>query len=317
MAGVRFCFEEREVVARGLGMRMSHRAIGKLLGRHHSSVSREIGRNANTHGTYSPLGAQHKADLRALRPKRSLVDDKRLFNMVRTRLVDWKYSPSAAAADLRARGVDISHETIYQAVYNHRFGDPRAVLCRPRRRRKRHTRRGWAPYPLGDITLIDDRPVLDGVGHWEADLLVGKRNKSAVAVVTEKTLRVTLIVAIDNRTADHVRDRLIKAIGHRIPRHLRKTLTVDQGPEFTRWRDIEKRTGFDIYFCHPRSPWEKGLVEQTNSLLRRWLPRRTHFPTDQQTIDRIAKLLNNMPRRSLNWSTSAIEYRKHRVATTA
>ncbi len=317
MAGVRFCFEEREVIDRGLGMKMSHRDIGMVLGRHHSSVSREIGRNSNTHGGYSALGAQHKSDVRAERPKRSLVDDKRVFNMVRTRLVDWKYSPAAAAADLTARGVPISHETIYQAIYKHRFGDPRAVLCRPRRKRRRRTRRGWAPQPLGDFKSIDDRPKTDGVGHWEADLIVGRRNKSAVAVVTEKTLRVTLIVAIDNRTADHVRDRIIKAIRHRVPKHLRKTLTFDQGPEFARWEDIEKRTGFDIYFCHVASPWEKGLVEQTNSLLRRWLPRRTDFPTDQPTVDRIAKLLNNMPRRSLNWSTSAIEYRKHRVATTA
>lgn len=317
MAGVRFCFEEREVVARGLKMKMSHRGIGMLLGRHHSSVSREVKRNSNSHGRYLPRGAQRKAIERALRPKRSLLDDKRVFNMVRTRLVDWKYSPAAAAADLRYRGISISHETIYQEIYKRRFGDPRGVLCRPRRKRKRRTRRGWAPYPLGDIRLIDERPALDGVGHWEADLLIGRRNRSAVAVLTEKTLRMTVIVALDNRTADHVRDRIVKAIGHRIPKHLRKTLTFDQGSEFTRWKDTEESTGFTVYFCHVRSPWEKGLVEQTNSLLRRWLPKRTHFPTDQPTIDRIAKLLNNMPRRSLNWSTSAIEYRKHRVATAA
>lgn len=316
MAGDRFSFEERRVIARCRRAKMTYRELGVVLDRNPGAICREVNRNMNSHGRYWARGAQRKANVRALRPKPAKLDERRLYRMVKHRLKKWRYSPAATAADLRRVGIQISHETIYQGIYRHRFGDPRSVLCRPRRRRKRRTRTGRTPDSLGPIRLIDWRPKLRGVGHWEADLLVGKGNHTAVVVLTELVTRYTLIVALGNRTADHCLDQLVTHINRRIPRHLRKTLTFDQGREFARWQKLEKATGFVTYFCHPHSPWEKPLVESTNALLRRWFPKGTDITQDQRQIDRIARLLNNMPRRSHQWSTATIEYRKHRVATT-
>lgn len=316
MAGVRFDFEERLVIARGRAMGLSYRQLGVLLGRDASAVCREVNRNRNAQGVYWARGAQRKAAVRARRPKRSKLDDRRLWRMVNHRLKEWRYSPAATAADLAGRGVRISHETIYQAIYQRRFGDPKAVLCRPRPHRKRRTRTGRITDSLGPIRLIDQRPARTGVGHWEADLLVGKGNYTAVVVLTEVVTRYTVIVALENRTADHCHRQLVTQIRRRIPRRFRKTITFDQGREFARWQQLEKATGFTAYFCHPRSPWEKPLVESTNALLRRWLPRGAPITSNQHDLNKISRLLNTMPRHIHQWSTAANEYRKHRVATT-
>ena len=185
--------------------------------------------------------------------------------MVYHRIVKLKYSPAATAADLGSRGISISHETIYQAIYRRFFGDPRIVLCRPRKTRRRRTKTGRGPNSLGDFVLIDERPERVGAGHWEADLLSGTGNKSVVGVLTETVSRQTIVVSLPQRSTRHVADQLVGIIQHRIPKHLRKTLTLDQGREFARWDRIGKATGFAIYFCHPRSPWEKPLVEQTTA----------------------------------------------------
>ncbi len=312
----RLCLADRMVIERGRRAGLTFRALGEVLGRDGSVIWREVDRNRNRFGRYTARGAQRKADRRARRPKVSLLDDRRLYRRVKHLLVNHRYSPAAAAAVLQAAGIEICHETIYRAIYGRRFGDPRKVLCRPRPHRQRRTRTGVYNDPLGDITLIDDRPRRVGVGHWEADLLVGKGNLSAVVVFTELVTRFTVVVALTNRTADHTATRLITAIFTRIPRHLRKTLTFDQGREFARWAHIADRTGFSVFFCHPHSPWQKPLVENTNALLRRWLPRGTVFPTSQTALDRIAGLLNQMPRRSHGWDTAANQYRQARVVTT-
>ena len=316
MAGSRLCFEERRVIESGRRAGFSWRTLGDLLGRDPSAVFREVKRNRNRFGGYTARTAQRRADRRARRPKAALLDERGLYRRVKHLLTKKKYSPAAAAAVLRARGVGICHETIYRGIYARRFGDPRRVLCRPRTHRRRRTRTGIYSDPLGVFSLIDHRPDREGPGHWEGDLLVGRRNLSAVVVLTELVTRFTLVVALTNRTADHTAAQLIAAIQRRVPRHLRKTLTLDQGREFARWGTIAARTGFGIYFCHPHSPWEKPLVENTNALLRRWLPRGTVFPRSQKTLDRIAQLLNRMPRRSHNWDTAANQYRQARVATT-
>lgn len=317
MAGSRFCRQERDVIERGRRAGWSFRDLGAVLGRDPSAICREVNRNKNRHGIYVAGGAHRRAGTRAKRPKVRIVENKRIFNMVHHRIVTLKYSPAATAADLTIRGVFISHETIYQAIYQRFFGDPRHVLCRPRKSRRRRTRTGRGPNSLGDFRLIDERPERVGPGHWEADLLSGTMNKSAVAVLSEVVSRTTIVVTLPQRGTDDVADQLVAIIRNRIPKHLRKTLTLDQGREFAKWKRIEQETGFGIYFCHARSPWEKGLVEQTNSLLRRWLPKNKHMPTDQATVDKIAYLLNHMPRRILDWKPSAAVYRELRVAPTA
>lgn len=315
MAG-RLLLCDRKIIESGLREKLSFRQIGRLLGRSGSTIQREVARNRNWRGHYRAVGAQRKTDRRALRPKAALLDDRRLLRRVERLLKDSRYSPAATAAVLRRSGVSICHETIYRAVYQGRFGNPKGVLCRPRPHRMRRTRTGRYPHVLGAIAGIDQRPAIDGPGHWEGDLLVGRRNLTAVVVLTEIVTRYTLIVAISSRNADHVAEQMIRIIQHRIPKGLRGTLTLDQGREFTRWATIGAATGFGIYFCDPHSPWQKPLVENTNALLRRWLPRGTVFPTTQRIVDKIAHLLNAMPRRSHQWDTAADRYRQARVAST-
>ncbi len=312
MAGSRLSRSDRDVIERCRRSGMSCRDIGAVLGRHYLSVSREIKRNSNDRGVYCAGSAHVKAAVRARRPKERILDDKRVRAMVTTRVVGWRYSSGAAAADLRRVGIQISHETIYREIYRKTFGDPRQVLIRPRRSRRRRTRTGRDPHSLGQIPLIDTRPQRVGPGHWEVDLLSGTSNRTVVGVLTETHSKTTIVFGIAQRDADSVGDQLITMIQYRIPLHLRKTLTFDQGREFARWGRVGKTT----YFCHPRSPWEKPLVEQTNSVLRRWLPKHKDMPTDQKAIDKINKLINNMPRRALNWRRSTDLYRELRVATT-
>lgn len=304
MPGSRLCREEREHIAVGLAAGKSLRRIAAELGRAASTVAREVARNCNRLGQYWAHGAQRKATLRARRPKAFLLDDPELGERVAELVVDRRYSPWAASRILSRDGHQISHETIYRAIYQGRFGKPKTVLNRPRTRRKRRTRTGRYPNNFGAFRLIHDRPPIQGAGHWEADLLVGAGNYTAAVVLSEPATKHTLLVALDNRTADHTADRLIDAISRGIPTRFRKTLTVDQGREFTRWKRIAAATGFDIYFCEPRSPWQKPHVENTNALLRRWIPKRRPVPRAQPILDDIAQLINNMPRRSLHGRTA-------------
>jgi IS30 family transposase len=214
-------------------------------------------------------------------------------------------------------GVAISHETIYQGIYAHRFGPPRQLLCRPRTRRKRRTRTGIDRRPLGDIRLVGLRRADLGseAGHWEGDLLCGHDSRSAVLVLTERASRICLLSTLSNQTADHVKEAVIRLLGP-VPSAMRKTLCWDQGRELARWPQLEAALDLTVYFCQPRSPWQKPLVENLCGLLRRWLPKNANLALyDQTHLDRISQLLNRTPRRSLGWDTAHNRYHRH-VATT-
>lgn len=222
------------------------------------------------------------------------------------------------ARQLSAAGRPISHESIYQAVYRGSFGDPREVLCRPRTKRRRRTRTGRDPRPLGQIRLVSERRAVlpDEMGHWEGDLIVGKQNRTVAAVLTERHSRYLMIGALpEGRHADHVA-AVITQLLQPLPPQLRKTLCWDQGRELTRWKRIEDHLGIIIYFCQPASPWQKPLIENTCGLARRWLARNQPIPHNQHLLDHYAHLLNTTPRRSLNWNTAHDTFNTLRAATT-
>lgn len=313
MPGLRLSLDERESISLGLARGDSLREIARSIGRDQSTVSREVARNANRRGEYRALGAQRKADERARRPKSRRLDDLTICRRAK-KLLGKKYSPMTVSRMLAAEGKGVSHEVIYQEIYRARFGDPRSMLCRPRRSRRRRTRTGRYPDNLGDFKTVHDRAgdVTTEPGHWEGDLLVGADNKTAVVVITERSSRTTLLGALpEGRNADHVADVVIGMI-EQIPSQLRRSLTWDQGRELTRWPRIEHTTGVPIYFCDPRSPWQKPLVENQNGLLRRWLPRNQPMPRTRAALDRVAHRLNSIPRRILDWDTATARY--HRLA---
>ena len=224
----------------------------------------------------------------AARPKIPvLAADPELAASVRELLKEG-WSPHAICAGLRAEGRTVSAETIYRAAYDHSgsSGLPEGSWrCLPRRRRRRKPRGRCTtkPSPLGDFRPVCERPAAagdrSGPGHWEGDLIIGAGNRSAVATLVERLSRQTLTVALpDGYDAHRTADAVAGALS-RQPRHMVKTLTWDQGREMARWQHVENATGAKVYFCEPRSPWQRPTNEQTNGLLRRWLPKGTDLNT--------------------------------------
>ncbi len=321
MPGSRLCRSEREEIRAGLARHDSFHEIARVLERSVSTISREVAVNGGPQ-QYRAVLAQHRANHEAKRPKpHKLKADPVLASKVRAWLKK-HWSPAPIAHHLAQQGLDVSAETIYRECY--RTGgalgdDAWELLCRrrPTRKRRRRTRTGIYNNPLGAFKLVDVRPPITGeAGHWEGDLIVGAANRSAAAVMTERVTRLTIVAALTGQTADHVADVITRLLGL-IPHHLRLTLTWDQGREIAAWKDIETALDIEIYMCRPRSPWEKPLVENTNGLLRRWLPRKSNLYRPQHEMGTIAELLNTMPRRILNWDTAQNQYDHLRVATTS
>ena len=298
--------------------------MARRLGRHRSTVHRELKRCGGRCG-YDAEAAQAAADLRARRPKTpKLAGDPVLAAAVGGLLAD-RMSPHAISAQLRSEGHGICAETVYAACYDHSGarGLPEGSWkllprrCRKRRPRGRHARK---PSPLGDFKAISQRPasVEDRrqPGHWEGDLIIGKANRSAVATLVERTSRQTLTVALPHGYDAHNTAAAVTAALARQPRHLVKTLTWDQGREMARWPDIEATLGIEVYFCDPHSPWQRPTNEQTNGLLRRWLPKSTHLNVGAVRLAIIEDHLNTMPRKLHDWNSAHSVYaalcRNHR-----
>ena len=317
--------EEREEIAHLVRNEVSYAEIGRSLGRPTSTIQREVVRNS-TRGGYRACAAHHAATVRARRPKTpKLVTDPVLAALVADDL-KLKLSPQVISKRLAGRGHRVSHETIYLACYRSGWGlgdDAWKHLTggyRPRRR-PRGTPKSTAPSPLGQFTLIKHRPpIIEGrteVGHWEGDLITGAGNRSAMITLTERVTRYTMLGALPGGyRAELVADTLI-ALFSRVPPQLRLTLTWDQGNEMARWQRTAAELALAIYFCNPHSPWQKGGVENTNKILRRWFPKSTPLNTHtQHHVDHIADQLNTMPRRIHHWATAADLYNPLAVATT-
>ena len=319
--------DEREEIAllraKGLGVR----AIARDLGRDPATISRELRRVKHQRGPrdrhrirYRASTAQADADRQAKRSAPAkLATNLRLRRQVQRRLRK-KHSPEQIARRLRQDypndpGMWVSHETIYQSLYVQGRGALKRDLVKQLRtgralRKPRRTtteRRGQIP---GMVNIserpaeADDRAV---PGHWEGDLILGSTaSKSAVGTLVERTTRFTMLLHLPGgHTADKVADAMIAKIAT-LPEQLRRSLTWDQGSEMHRHAQITAATGMDIYFCDPHSPWQRGSNENTNGLLRQYLPKGTDLSFyGEGLLDNIAAELNARPRKTLNWRTPA------------
>jgi IS30 family transposase len=314
----RLSFEERVEIAVRIGRGESASEIARGLGRHRSTIGREIGR-CGKRGHYQPFSAERKAQKLARRPKPTkLSGSPRLLAEVEAGL-ERCWSPRQISARLKLEHPDdqelrISPETIYQSLFVQGRGELRRQLAR--HLRSGRTKRRPRPQGLerrgriADMVPISQRPaeVEDRAvpGHWEGDLLIGKGQHSAIATLVERHTRYVMLAYLGrDRTTEHVTWALKQRI-QTLPKHLVQSLTWDQGPELAAHKQFSVDTGVKVYFCDPHSPWQRGSNENTNRLLRQYLPKNTDLAArDQAELDHIAAELNGRPRQTLGWLTPA------------
>jgi IS30 family transposase len=282
---------------RGPAAGWAGRAIAVELGRSPSTISRELRRNqpAAAAGrqrrppSYVPYAAHKRAELRGRRPKPSKLEHRPLAEFVHTKM-DLKWSPQQISDELARTHagqveMQVSHETIYQALYVQGRGHLRADLHKQlwtgRAMRRPHGRAGAGKANLTDVVPIRERPAEADdravPGHWEGDLILGTNCRSAIGTLVERTTRFVLLVHLpDGHSAPAVRDAMIPTIAT-LPEQLRRSLAWDRGTELARHRDITLATGLDIYFCDPHSPWQRGSNGNTNGLLRQYFPKAPTF----------------------------------------
>ena len=332
MPGKRLSLAEREEIVAGLARKDSVRAIAARLGRAPSTISREIGRNRSpSPWRYRAFPAHIQALVRARRRPRKLAPGTPLRALV-AGLLRQDYSPGQIAGRLRrdyphAPELQVSHETIYQALFVQGKGSLRAEIgtalrCgRARRRRPRMgAPRGHAP--IRAMINISERPAEAEdravPGHWEGDLIIGKDVQSAVVTLAERTTRFAMIIALPGgRTAAAVSTALATHMTT-LPAALRRSLTWDQGKEMARHATFTIATGIPVYFADPHSPWQRGTNENTNGLIRYYLPKGTDLSThSQDDLDAIATKLNTRPRRTLDYATPAEAFNDLLIATGA
>jgi IS30 family transposase len=311
-SGFRLSFEERIEISIRVARGESNAEIARGLGRHRSTIGRELVR-CRSRGQYRPMPAQRRADRLARRPKptRLAANPGLLAAIEEGLLAGW--SPQQIARWLRRKypdhvGMHVSHETIYQSLYVQARGELRRELTaqlRTRRTARKPQGQREDRGRIKDMVMIADRPpeVDDRrvPGHWEGDLLLGARGRSAVATLVERQTRYVLLARLEDQKSVHVTDILAERISQ-LPAHLAKSLTWDQGPELAAHKRFTNKTGIQVFFCDPHSPWQRGSNENTNGLLRQYLPKGTDLSTHSQAdLDEIAAQLNGRPRMTLDW----------------
>lgn len=290
--------------------RISYAKIARVLGRHPSTISREIRRNRCAYdGGYRSVRAQEQSNARrrsSRRNTRLTVADWTLIEQ----LLRADVSPEQISGRLRAEDrLAVSHETIYKHIWrDKRRGGQlyRHLRQRPRYRKRYGTneKRGRLP----GKRHISERPAaVDArceVGHWEMDTVIGTGSKDCILTLAERTLGWTFILKLAARTAAEVNRQLIPLILEQL--ELFKTITADNGTEFHSFRDVERATGVTIYFATPYHSWERGTNENTNGLIRQYLPKGLCFADiDQHRCNEIARRLNHRPRKRLGFFTPA------------
>ena len=314
-SALRLSLTEREEISRGLAAGESMRCIAARLGRAASTVSREVASNGGR-SKYRAAGAHRASRHRARRPKPAkLAVNHQLRTVVEEKLELW-WSPRQISDWLVDAYPDneemwVSHETIYQSLFIQGKGTLRKELWRCLRS-GRATRRpqGRAKSTKGqirDMVMISERPaeVEDRAvpGHWEGDLLMGSR-QTAIGTLVERWSRYVMLFGLpQGNTAEAVRDALTETV-QRLPDHLWQSLTWDQGKEMAQHVQFSVDTGVDVYFCDPKSPWQRGTNENTNGLLRQYFPKGTDMSKlTQHDLDQAAYSLNTRPRQTLGGMT--------------
>ena len=320
--------EEREEISRGVSANESLRCIARRLGRAPSTISREVERNGGP-ADYRAAFAERATRERGRRPKAAkLVLCPRLRRVVEGKLA-LRWSPQQIAAWLPVEypndpEMRVSHETIYMSLFVQGRGALRKDLTASLRS-GRVIRRPWAVRQkpgaglIQNMVMISERPaeVADRAvpGHWEGDLLMGKKKLSIATLVERKSRYVMLVRVRGDTKAETVRTALAKQI-LKLPTELRRSLTWDQGKEMNEHLRFTIDTGVQVYFCDPSSPWQRGSNENTNGLLRQYFPKGSDLSVHTQThLNAVARELNGRPRQTLGWMTPSQVFSEAVAAT--
>jgi IS30 family transposase len=311
MSYQRMTFKERMDIFRMFHLqKLSKSKIAQKMGRAVSSISREIDRGADS-GSYNPFIAEYSHLMQRRHQCPSLKVDSEAWRLIKPQL-ESRWSPDEIAKWLKTEypEYDMSGKTIYNYIHFHMAGSLKKLALKDLRQRGKKRKSSTNDDKRGKIqgmTLIDERPAEINSravpGHWEGDLIIGKDHKSALCVIVERTTRfiqLDLLLEYDATTVRKTIERRFK----RIEPHLRKSLTLDQGKENSEHKQLSDNLKIDVYFCHPSSPWEKGTCENTNGLIRDVLYEIDDFRVlDQYAVSRVARLLNERPRKALEYKT--------------
>jgi transposase, IS30 family len=308
----RLTLADREEISIGLHAGESFTVIAARLGKAVSTVSREVAANGGR-GPYRAWRAHQRAREQARRPKRPKLACPQLAAQVTGWLHEW-WSPVQIARRLRIEYpgdpmMRVSHETIYQALYVQGRGELRRELARCLRtgRAKRRPRgRGENTGHIKDMVMISERPAEAAdravPGHWEGDLIIGKGCKSAVGTLVERSTRFVMLLHLPHGRDAHLVEQAMRRAITALPAELARTITWDQGIEMACHAGFTIATGIPVYFCDPHAPWQRGSNENTNGLLRQYLPKGTDLSVHTAAdLARIAASLNNRPRKTLGY----------------
>ena len=317
--GKQYCHlnsEERAMLQIEVSNGASIRSIARRLSRSASTLSRELGRQAES--TYvARLAAQRYQRCRRHSVRRhKIVEGSALFQDIRDDLALYRWSPQQIAAKLRSMHPDdptqrVSHETIYAAIYAHPRGGLKKELVEALRQRKparglRRTtaaKRSWVPEQLRIIHRPDEVAQRLIPGHWEGDLIKGAFNRSCVGTLVERKTRFVVLCKMDGCTAQDALEGFTRQM-KKLPHFLLGSLTYDRGSEMTCYPELMKRLNIDLWFADPHAPWQRGSNENTNGLLRQFMPKGADLSkASQEYLNNVADLMNARPRQTLGWKT--------------
>lgn len=319
---------EREDISRSVAAGQSIRSVARRLGRAPSTISREIMRNGGQE-CYRASQADQATWIRAHRPKScKLVQNRALVHIVAAKL-QWQWSPEQIAGWLKRtypgdENYQVSHETIYRSLFIQARGALKKELLqhlrrtRAMRRSRHHTQKTGDHGRIVDAVSISERPatVEDRAvpGHWEGDLLFGGRN-SQIATLVERNTRYLMLVKVAGKDTETVVNALI-GNARKLPQELYKSLTWDRGKEMAEHKRFTLATDIKVYFCDPHNPWQRGTNENTNGLLRQYLPKGTDLSSySQAKLNAVARRLNERPRKTLNYETPAERFSQSVAST--